>query len=104
MSRNFKTGKKNGYQPVKVKGNSKEIFRIYWNVARVVIANKCGQKTKDSDPLFVHFQGKASTSISRAVNTFFKTYCELHLTATSLRSMHGRNGVSPIPRVTAVEQ
>ena len=87
MSKKFKTGKKFGYQPVKVKGNCKELFHIYWNIARVEIATKCAGLMNESDPLFVDFNGKASTSLSRAVTSFFKTYCGLHLTATSLRSM-----------------
>ena len=94
-------------QTVKLAGNSKELFRIYINVARPAICKKNGLNLNgDMDPLWLNCKGERETNISRQVIAFFRQFADMHITTTTLRAlveiqadqMHKKGAISLVER------
>ena len=75
-------------QTVKLAGNSKELFRIYTDVARPAIVKKYKLTLDgDMDPLWLNSKGQKEINISRLVVAFFRQNADLHITTTTLRAL-----------------
>jgi len=92
---------------VKLAGNSKELFRIYINVARPAICKKNRLNLNgDMDPLWLNCKGEKETNISRQVIAFFRQFADMHITTTTLRAlveiqadqMHKKGAISLVER------
>lgn len=94
-------------QTVKLAGNSKELFKIYIDIARPAVVKKYSLTLDgDMDPLWLNSKGQKEKNISRLVIAFFRQYADLHITTTTLRAlveiqadqMHKRGEISLLER------
>jgi hypothetical protein len=81
----FKTQAKWGFQPVTLSEESKELLIIYLRSFRPVASGPL--PSQPSDALFLNYIGCPHPDIGKELTSFFLNTCNLHITATRIRSV-----------------